>query len=411
MRWLPVLLALLAACEPPPDTWTPSDDPDDYAVDHGRTYRPVPGQPRWVVPSAALPDGVAPLAANNNVDIVYFGGRLFMAWRSAETHFASPNAAMYIVSSADHGASWKLEHTVAPGTDVREPRFLSIQGGRRLLFHWFEAGQLPTTFEPKQIWRIERRGCGDWSEPEALGDPGEVAWTIKGPRRGRYYMTSYVGEHYSGQPGELELRLRVSDDGLTWRAADPTRLVVYRGGVSEAAVELDEAGVLWAVTRNEDGDASGFGSHLCQAPAGYPAHWTCPATSDPERYDSPWIFRHAGELYLVARRDPGGPYDQGEAGLTLAEQRTRYLLQYSLRPKRTALYRIDRLARKVRHIVDLPSAGDTAFPSVRRTGPHTFLVANYSSPLDKAGASWLSGQTAVEGTGIYLLELTFEPES
>ena len=64
----------------------------------------------------------------------------------------------------------------------------------------------------------------------------------------------------------------------------------------------------------------------------------------------------------------------------------------------------------MRHIVDLPSAGDTAFPSVRRTGPHTFLVANYSSPLDQASASWLAGQTAAQGTGIYLLTLTFVPE-
>jgi hypothetical protein len=43
---------------------------------------------------------------------------------------------------------------------------------------------------------------------------------------------------------------------------------------------------------------------------------------------------------------------------------------------------------------DLHSAGDAAFPAVRRTGPHTFLVANYTSPLSDPDRTWIVGQTS-----------------
>src|SRR5262249_18844338 len=49
---------------------------------------------------------------------------------------------------------------------------------------------------------------------------------------------------------------------------------------------------------------------------------------------------------------------------------------YWLRPKRTALYRLDTDAHRVVPLVDLPSAGDPAVPSVARLGPDDYLVAN-----------------------------------
>ena len=70
---------------------------------------------------------------------------------------------------------------------------------------------------------------------------------------------------------------------------------------------------------------------------------------------------------------------------------------------------VDREARRVVHIEDLPSAGDTAFPSVVRTGDHTYLIANYTSPIDDPDRTWLQGQASPDGTQIYLIELRFEP--
>jgi hypothetical protein len=61
--------------------------------------------------------------------------------------------------------------------------------------------------------------------------------------------------------------------------------------------------------------------------------------------------------------------------------------------------------------MDLPGCGDNAFPSVRRIDANSFLMANYTSPLDEPNISWIDGQTHDEGTQLYLLTLTFTPES
>ena len=57
--------------------------------------------------------------------------------------------------------------------------------------------------------------------------------------------------------------------------------VVYTGGVSEVGFAFDGEGNLWGVTRNEDGDASGFGSHVVFAPADDLANWQFPDTLEP----------------------------------------------------------------------------------------------------------------------------------
>jgi hypothetical protein len=80
---------------------------------------------------------------------------------------------------------------------------------------------------------------------------------------------------------------------------------------------------------------------------------------------------------------------------------------YSLQPKRTALYRLDPAARRFDLVLDLPSAGDTAFPSVVRLSPNEFLVANYSSAFRHEKRTWIWGQ--FNGTGIYFVRLRFEP--
>ena len=183
---------------------------------------------------------------------------------------------------------------------------------------------------------------------------------------------------------------------------------VYRGGVSEASFEFDASGRLWAVTRNEDGDASGFGSHVVTAPPERPGAWEFPARSHPERYDSPRLFRHGSTLYLLARRDLG-PTTIGSRWARVPQLfRKLFIWQtYWLRPKRTALYRLDTGARRVVPLLDLPSAGDTAFPSVARLGPHEYLVANYTSALTSGDESWLAGQ--VDDTKIYFVLLRFVP--
>ncbi len=404
-------LAVVGGCVPaadgesPPVTPSPSQDPSDWDVDTSVTWVPQLSEPRWAVPDA-MPDDVPTYASNNNVGIVLYDGRLFMGFRTAETHWASENTVIYVVSSPDMGASWEHEATYELGSDAREPLFYVHDDV--LTFTFFQGGTNMFAFEPVALWKTTRHAQGDWSELEQWGDGEEVVWDIR-RRHGRLYRTSYKGNHYGEGPSDVDVRFMFTDDGETWEPVEGGP-VVYNGGCSESSWELDLDGRLWAVLRNEDGDDTGFGSLLCTAPPGQLAPWDCPSTSDPERYDSPRMFRHGADLYLVARRDIGGPFDQGDDELDLHEKRRRYAAAYWDRPKRTALYRINTEDHRVEHLLDFPSAGDTAFPSIVQTDAHTFVIANYTSPPDDPDRTWIEGQGALDGTQIYLITLTFVPE-
>lgn len=76
-----------------------------------------------MIPADNLP--VETQASNNNVSILLADGTLFLAWRTAPTGAGSE---MHVVSSTDDGATWTHEHTVALGSDVREPAPLLYEG-------------------------------------------------------------------------------------------------------------------------------------------------------------------------------------------------------------------------------------------------------------------------------------------
>ena len=62
---------------------------------------PTLSDPVRVVPSSGLPAEVAPMNANNNLDVVRHDGRVYLAFRTAAVHFAGPEATLYLVSSTD----------------------------------------------------------------------------------------------------------------------------------------------------------------------------------------------------------------------------------------------------------------------------------------------------------------------
>jgi hypothetical protein len=367
-------------------------------------WLPTVSDPVWEVPSVGLPADLGLLASNNNVALERFDGRLFMAWRNSPNHFASEKTRMIVVSSGDEGRTWEHEAVVKLGTDVREPFLLAFQG--RLTFSFFQAGKNPFKFEPKRLLRIVRQSAGKWSSPEEWGEPGEIAWELK-VRDGRAWATTYIGNHYGAGEGKVAVHFKSSTDGIEWNDVDPSGSPVYVGGVSEVGFDFDPAGNLFAVGRNEDGDSSGMGSLVFSAAASRPGKWLAPAVSNPNRYDSPRMFSHEGSLYLVARRDFGKPFGDLDTWMPFDLRKWAALAQYSLRPKRTALYRVNTESKVVEWIQDLPSAGDTAFAAIVPLDGHRFLIGNYTSPVEHGGWSWITGQTSGEGTQIYFSTITF----
>lgn len=353
--------------------------------------RPVVDE-RWeeLVKDGAAPAGIDTQNSNNNLDVVRFGGRTFLAWRTAPTHFASDQTVLWVASEGPDG--WREEGSFALGTDVREPRFLVL--GDRLLLYFAVLGSDPFKFEPQGAKVSVYHGPGDWESPADVYEPGFIPWRAR-TIDGKAYVIGYTGgENIYAIDGEpIAIHFLTTKDGLTLEPVVPGKPVVQTGGGSETDFAFLDDGSLVAVTRNEAGDAAfGFGSKICRAPKEALADWTC--APDPKKYDSPLVFRSGPDVWLVGRRNvtDDGRYDLGASDLSLEDQANKYEVEYSFKPKRCALWRVDPEALTVTFARDLPSRGDTCFPSVlpEDEAEGRFTIYNYSNLLDGAPdcAAW-----------------------
>lgn len=380
--------------------------PDPAAV------APALGETTQVVPGPGMPVEYASVAmpANNNLDVVRHQGRVFLAIRNSETHFASANARMYVFSSSDE-KTWAFEQVFAVGADLREPRLLSYKG--RLLLFFARLGVDKNRFEPSGMFVSEYLGPRQWTEPKGFYRPGEsfVPWRVK-VLGGRAYMTAYEdGEHeydFTGLP--VLVHFLASDDGLTWGPAG-SKAVVTSGGGSESDFAFDEAGDLYAVQRNESGDDTGWGSKLCHAPRQDISAWSC-VKHDPRKYDSPLMFARGSQVFIIGRRTTANDGKFELQGLAPGEKwsaakAVHNLFNYSITPKRCSIWQLDRATLDVRWLVDLPSRGDTCFPAMidDPSDPRRAFVYNYSSPIDGPDRTWLQGQNGE--TRVYRTPVTF----
>lgn len=335
-----------------------------------------------VVPFEVGIPGVTTQAANNNLDVVRFEDRTFLAWRTAPTHFASADTVMYVASEGPDG--WRYEGKFAMGTDLREPRFLVVAG--KLMLYFAVLGTDPFAFEPQGMMVTEYHGTDDWDEPEWLYEEGFIPWRAK-VENGKAYLIGYVGGEniyeVNGEP--IRIHFLTTEDGRTLEPVVPDQPVVQEGGGSETDFTFLDDGTLIAVVRNEAGDEqSGWGSKICRAEAGDLGNWTC--QSDKKKYDSPLVFRHGPDVWLVGRRNltDSGNYDLDMDELTAKEQSEKYEIEYSFNPKRCALWRVHPDDLSVEFVADLPSRGDTCFASQLPNDDGTVAIYNYSNVLDGA---------------------------
>ena len=328
--------------------------------------------------------------------------------------------------------------------------------------------------------------------------PGEVIWNIK--RRGEHVVsTGYYGFDYSFPMKQLRQIVRKTTVSEETSLFSTKPVYEHIGGVAEAAVEFDAEGGLWMVTRNEVGEQSHqsdhirFGSQICYFPATIvPTMGTLLQSEldaycvyDGRRFDSPQLFRHEKDIYLLARWDgcvKNSQLSVDDAACLVANldppptgQRSKdfsypakdvtwidtingltwlaytnelsslagiesnpwwksinhlntvlgsipYVPEDSAikgaywglhvgRPKGFALYKVSKHgdSLNVTHQKFLHGFGDTAFPAIRRTGRHTYLIANYSTRTETQNDIHLSWQQGKSKTGIYFTELRFEP--
>jgi hypothetical protein len=353
---------------------------------------PVVVDTRQIVPGEGLPAEVVLQAANNNLDVIEFEGRVFLAFRTAPTHFASALTQLWVVSSDDE-QTWTFEASFDEDTDLREPRFAVVGGS--LFLYYAVLGDSPTDFEPQGMRVVERLAVADWSTPEWSYIDEFIPWRTGVDAAGVAWLVGYDGGANIYDFGGVPLRIHwlQTTNGREfepYRGDDP---VVLEGGGSETAlVQLDDGTVI-AVVRNEAGSERGFGSQICRGEADAPTEWRC--VYDPRKFDSPLAFVVDDQIWLVARRQVSetGYYDLALDDLDLATQELRYQWEFWNTQKRCALWRVDTVTLEIEFALDLPSRGDTCFASVLTGEGNTRVVYNYSSPIDGADLAWNRAQT------------------
>jgi len=255
---------------------------------------------------------------------------------------------------------------------------------------------------------MEYHGEGNWSKQESWAQPGEIAWQYQIENDTAYVM-SYLGDHYGLKFPKIKVYFNKSSDGINWEPVNSSQPVIYVGGISEIGWMFDLEGIVYGVGRNEDGDTSGWGRRVL---TNVNKSFTCfGSQSDPNIIESPRMFRHGNDLYLVGRTDPTGTFQINNWAEDLLPKNLHHYLdlgEYSLRPHGNAIWKVLKGSGKLWKMLDLPGCGDTSFPSILRVGAHKYWLANYSSPLDVCYSwPWILGQISKKGTQIHIIELEF----
>jgi hypothetical protein len=357
-----------------------------------------------IVPSDGLPAEVVPQAGNNNLDITLFEGRYYLAFRTGPSHFANPEVVMYVISSADR-VNWDYETHFDMHRDLREPGFLEVGG--KLFLYFAVLGTNSIDFEPAGMMISEQISPGDWTEEQSIFEKGFIPWRTKSID-GVPYIIGYIGGeniYDFGTEELIDVYWLTTSDGYHLEPVVPGQPIVLTSGGSETDIVFLDDGSLIAVSRNELGDESGWGMKICRAHSESLGDWEC--VGDPRKYDSPLLFRHGSEVYLIGRRNLSdtGNYDLDRRDLSSADQILLYEATYWRYPKRTSLWKINKEKLTVSFVQDFPSKGDTCFPSMIKLNAKSYLVYNYSSPIDGPDVDWVTGQTGE--TGIYSTILNF----
>ena len=327
------------------------------------------GEWKNLTTSGKLPLECKLMHSNNNLDLVKYKGKYYLAFRTAPTHYASGKTKIYIVSSYDLD-KWEFEAEIALGRDMREPRFAVYHDTLNLYF--FTGGQSVFSFEPHQLLMCRSIGSHYWNQPITTNLDGFVPWRLR-ERNDTLYMSAYDGRNLYNKKHRSDLRLF-----FTTSATNFQRFTVAPQIDAEHAEEgefiFDKKGDLFATVRLESS-----GALICKADRTSIGCWSKVKTKN--KYDSALLFEHDDDLYLVSRRNKDGEMNRYSDSVLTKRQQIHNMVRYWFTKKVTSVFKLNKKDLSLTLVSDLPSTGDNAFP----------------------------GQLG--RTYIYMTKLTFEPEA
>ncbi len=293
---------------------------------------------------------------NENTDLAYFQGRLYLVFRGGESgQQGTAQARLKIFESTDRGDSFQMVSEIfMPNRDIRDPKLL-VRGGKLVVLAISRTPGVYPRDDGSLAWpvRTESADARTWPTPTRVHDEMWGFWRYA--EKGQsLYATGY-------NDGDVKVGCFESkDDGKSWKQLGlifdsvddvPSEAELrFFGDRAVSLVRLDNRGLL-----------AGGQTAICTSDPPY-ATWACDRKFD-LRFDGPAWFEHAGRQIVVARK-------------YLPETR-----------KRTAVYElVGDLANPsspidILELAELRSSGDTAYTAVVPIAKNQYLVSWYSNDV------------------------------
>jgi hypothetical protein len=373
MRAAGLLLLALVACSKSSDAGAPADAGDE-------AYAPPPVTlPAWATDAKILVMGhdvvnddcrAGICRHNENVDMITWGGAIWLVHRTAESQVLGPNSSFHVYRSDDGGRSFAEKAIIPAPTDrdLRDPAFyvvgdeLYVKGIARLPV----LSDRDSAVDSNTLLTSSKDGV-TWAPLTAAVTGGWGFWRVK-QSQGTYYAAAY-------QDGDKSVVLYSSKDGRTWTAG-PSIYAVAADTPSETELTFMPDGHLLALVRVDGtgaellGDQGRLRTKVCWAVPPYDK-FDCPSEIDGQRFDGPLTFFWGSRLFVIARK-----HLQGTG------------------KKRTALFELtgDFAGGAISAVErgELPSAGDTSYAGIADTGGGRFVAAWYSGDLEQ-DRPWILG--------------------
>jgi hypothetical protein len=293
---------------------------------------------------------------NAFTDLIRFKGRWFCAFREGDAH-VSAKADIRVLSSKN-GRDWEPASVIEMrGHDLRDPKLSVSPDGK-----WLELlagdtvreGNKPAILTRNFIAR-SKDGIG-WSRVDYVGPDQEWFWRLTW-HQGKAYATAYDVKPETRANGNFLSHLYVSKDGVKFeQLAAP---LCDESGANEATIRFAKDGTAYVLQRRDGKPGSNHALF---------------GTSRPPYKE--WTWKDIGVFF-------GGPnFIQLPDGRWIASGRMFRPAEFGNLAPRTVICELDVEQGKLRHLLDLPSDGDTSYPGLQYYGD--LWVSYYSSHEGKS---------------------------